>query len=48
MKILYVIGSMEVGGAEQHLLRVAGALAARGWQPTVFALHLGGAADPRV
>ncbi len=39
MKILYVIGSMEVGGAEQHLLRVAGALAARGWQPTVFALH---------
>lgn len=38
-RILYVIGSMEVGGAEQHLLRVAGALAARGWQPTVFALN---------
>lgn len=42
MKILYVIGSLEVGGAEQHLLRIAGALAARGWQPTVFALIPGG------
>lgn len=42
MKILYVIGSMEVGGAEQHLLRIAGALAARGWKPTVFALKTGG------
>lgn len=42
MRILYVIGSLEVGGAEQHLLRIAGALAARGWQPTVFALQLGG------
>lgn len=38
MKILYVIGSMEVGGAEQHLLRVARALVARGWKPVVFAL----------
>lgn len=42
MKILYVIGSLEVGGAEQHLLRIAGELAARGWQPTVFALNIGG------
>lgn len=46
MKILYVIGSMEVGGAEQHLLRVAGALAARGWQPTVFALNPKGPLTP--
>lgn len=46
MKILYVIGSMEVGGAEQHLLRVAGALAARGWQPTVFALNPHGPLAP--
>lgn len=46
MKILYVIGSMEVGGAEQHLLRVAGALAARGWQPTVFALDPHGPLTP--
>lgn len=46
MKILYVIGSMEVGGAEQHLLRVAGALAARGWQPTVFALNPHGPLTP--
>lgn len=42
MRILYVIGSLEVGGAERHLLRVASALAARGWQPIVFALTLGG------
>ena len=30
---------LEVGGAEQHLLRIAGALAACGWRPTVFALN---------
>lgn len=42
MKILYVIGSLEVGGAEQHLLRIASALAARGWRPFVFALTPGG------
>jgi glycosyltransferase involved in cell wall biosynthesis len=42
MKILYVIGSLEVGGAEQHLLRISGALAARGWEPTVFVLNPGG------
>lgn len=42
MKLLYVIGSMEVGGAEQHLLRVASGLRARGYLPEVFALSGGG------
>ena len=43
MRILYVIGSLELGGAEQHLLRVARELAKRGWRPEVFALTTGGA-----
>lgn len=42
MKLLYVIGSMEVGGAEQHLLRVSTALRKRGFQPEVFAITPGG------
>jgi len=42
MKVLYVIGSMEVGGAEQHLLRVAVALRERGYKPEVFTLTPGG------
>jgi glycosyltransferase involved in cell wall biosynthesis len=42
MRILYVIGSLELGGAEQHLLRVTRELARRGWKPEVFALTTGG------
>ncbi len=42
MKILYVIGSLELGGAEQHLLRVTRELVRRGWKPEVFALSTGG------
>lgn len=42
MKLLYVIGSMELGGAEQHLLRVSTALGAHGFQPEVFAMTPGG------
>ncbi|MCD5971707.1 glycosyltransferase [Pseudomonas quasicaspiana] len=42
MKLLYVIGSMEVGGAEQHLLRVSTALRERGFHPEVFAITTGG------
>ncbi|UXZ95010.1 glycosyltransferase [Pseudomonas phytophila] len=42
MKLLYVIGSMEVGGAEQHLLRVSTALSKRGFQPEVFTITTGG------
>ncbi|MDF9617289.1 glycosyltransferase [Pseudomonas entomophila] len=39
MKLLYVIVSMELGGAEQHLLRVSTALRKRGYQPEVFAIR---------
>lgn len=42
MRILYVIGSLELGGAEQHLLRVTRELAKRGWKAEVFALTTGG------
>lgn len=42
MKLLYVIGSMEVGGAEQHLLRVSSELRQRGFKPAVFAITTGG------
>jgi len=42
MKLLYVIGSMELGGAEQHLLRVSTALRRRGYAPEVFAINPGG------
>lgn len=42
MKIIYVIGSLEVGGAEQHLVRVARAIRARGYEPEVFVLSPGG------
>lgn len=33
---------MEVGGAEQHLLRISTALRKRGFQPEVFAITIGG------
>lgn len=42
MKFLYVIGSVELGGAEQHLLRVTTALRTRGFEPVVFVMTLGG------
>lgn len=42
-RILYVIGSLAVGGAESHVVTVASALSLRGWQPTVFALSPTGA-----
>lgn len=42
MRVLYVIGSMELGGAEQHLLRVATELRRQGYVPEVFALNMGG------
>ncbi len=40
--ILYVIGSMEVGGAEQHLLNVSSRLVRQGWSCGVFALNPNG------
>jgi glycosyltransferase involved in cell wall biosynthesis len=41
-RILFVIGSLEVGGAERHLVAVACALKARGWSPEVFVFTRGG------
>ncbi len=41
-RILFVIGSLGVGGAENHLVKVAIALKKRGWEPEVFVLSLGG------
>jgi glycosyltransferase involved in cell wall biosynthesis len=37
-KVLYVIGSLEIGGAERHVVSIATALNLRGWQVTVFTL----------
>lgn len=42
MRILYVIGSMELGGAERHLLSVCAGLKARGHNPMVFSIITGG------
>jgi glycosyltransferase involved in cell wall biosynthesis len=41
-RILYVIGSLEFGGAEQHVVQVARKLKARGWVPEFFVFSLGG------
>lgn len=41
-RILYVIGSLNVGGAERHLTQVATRLKQRGWEPEVFVLSAGG------
>lgn len=41
-RILYVIGSLERGGAEQHVVQVARKLKARGWVPEFFVFSLGG------
>lgn len=40
-KILYVIGSLEVGGAEQHITQVAVYLKELGWKPEFFIFKLG-------
>jgi glycosyltransferase involved in cell wall biosynthesis len=37
-RVLYVIGSLAVGGAERHVVAVATGLRQRGWQTGVFAL----------
>lgn len=37
-RILYVIGSLNVGGTERHLAQVAAHLKRRGWEPEVFAI----------
>jgi glycosyltransferase involved in cell wall biosynthesis len=45
-RILYVIGSLNVGGAERHLAQVAVRLKRRGWEPEVFALTPSGPLIP--
>lgn len=41
-RIFYVIGSLNVGGAERHLAQVAVRLKHRGWEPEVVALSPSG------
>ncbi|KTT12441.1 hypothetical protein NS2R_09595 [Pseudomonas oryzihabitans] len=41
-RILYVVGSLEVGGAERHIVRLVGLLRAKGWEPEIFTLALKG------
>jgi glycosyltransferase involved in cell wall biosynthesis len=45
MRILYIIGSLERGGAEHHLLQVTSELRFRGHQPIVFAIKPHGALE---
>jgi glycosyltransferase involved in cell wall biosynthesis len=40
--ILFVIGTLDVGGTELHLSKVARALQKRGWRITVYCLSAGG------
>lgn len=47
-RILYVIGSLSVGGTERHLAQVVARLKRRGWEPEVFAISLGGLLIPYV
>lgn len=37
-EIMFVIGTLHVGGSEQHLARIAPALSSRGWKVSVFSL----------
>jgi glycosyltransferase involved in cell wall biosynthesis len=41
-RILYVIGSLNIGGAERHVTQVAMRLKERGWETEVFVLSPGG------
>lgn len=40
--IVYVIGSMELGGAEKHIVNVASELKKQGWDPQFFVITHGG------
>ncbi len=37
-ELLFVIGHLEIGGTEQHILRTAPALARLGWDVSVYSL----------
>lgn len=45
-RITFVIGSLDYGGAERHLVQILPGLAARGWQVEVFTLSAPGAQAP--
>lgn len=47
-KILYVIGSLDVGGAETHTVSVAIQLKKRGWEPEFLVLSPGGPLTSRL
>lgn len=40
--ILFVIGSLGIGGAERHVVNLAISLKRRGWEPTIFVMSPGG------
>jgi hypothetical protein len=45
-RILYVIGSLDVGGSERHLAAIAPRLRQHGWQTSIYCLsHRGALAD---
>lgn len=46
-RLLYVIGSLDVGGAEQHLLQLLPQLKARGYQPAIYTIGLEGVLAPK-
>ena len=48
MKLLVVIGALDVGGAERHLLAVLPRLRAFGFEPAVFVLKRGGRLEPEM
>jgi len=45
-RVLFIIGSLKLGGAERHLLGVAPELAQRGWKPEIYVLSEPGALAP--
>jgi glycosyltransferase involved in cell wall biosynthesis len=46
LKILFAIGSVEIGGAEKQMLALAARLVKRGWECHVFSLQGGGMLGP--
>ena len=46
--ILYVIGSLDLGGAERHLALIAPRLRRLGWQPTIYCLTRLGAQSSEI
>lgn len=45
-EILYVVGSLDVGGSERHLSLITPGLKAAGWRPVIYCItHRGGLAD---